>query len=770
LPSSARSSRGLRLLAAGVGTSLVATPLVLLTAPAAHAAPVDIQILATNDFHGRISRNPTGAEGGAAVMAGAVQELRTANPNTVFAAAGDLIGASTFESFIANDKPTIDALNEAGLDVSSVGNHEFDKGYDDLVDRVMAPFDETTNPDGGAEWEYLAANVEEPGGADLIPPTWTTSFGAVQVGFVGAVTEHLPELVSPGGIAGLTVTDIVDATNTAADQLVAGGADVVIMLVHEGAPSVDCDTMDDDETSDFGEIVTGVNDNVDAIVSGHTHLAYDCLIGGRPVVSAGQYGAKLNKLNFTVDDATGDVTSVQTEVLDLQARDPEPNPDNLWSPNYEAVEAVQDIVDAAVAEADVLGAQPLGQLAEPFNRAKRSDGSTENRGGESTLGNLVAEVQRWATDTPETGNAQIAFMNPGGLRADMVGTIDDGYPETLTFKQAAVVQPFANTLVNMQLTGNQIRQALEQQWQPAGASRPFLRLGTSEGFKYTYDPNAAAGQRIQQMWLDDDPIQPNETFSVTVNSFLSTGGDNFGAFATGTEKRDTGKVDLQAMVDYMAEFADTMPLEVDPTQHAIGVSAPATTELGRTLRVRLSSLAFSTADDAKDAAVAVQLDGADLGTFPVDNALPDLDDDLAAFDEAGKATLVLPVAARKALLGNHVLTVTGDTTGTTFQVRFRAVKQQAKLTVNRAPKRVVAEKTRARIKVKVRAVGGAANGKVKVRAAGHLYTARLDDNGRATVTLRRFDAPGRKTVRVSYEGTGIIRGASDTLTFRVHRK
>ena len=218
------------------------------------------------------------AAAGAGVLAGAVKQLRAANPDTVFAAAGDLIGASTFESFIQNDKPTIDALNEAGLEVSAVGNHEFDQGYEDLVDRVMAPYDATTNPEGGAEWAVHRARTSgsRPTTTRALPPTWTKDFGDVQVGFVGAVTEHLPELVSPGGIDEIKVTDIVDETNAAADDLKADGADIVVMLVHEGAPNTNCATMDDDPTSDFGSIINGVNDNVDAIVSGHTHLAYNC--------------------------------------------------------------------------------------------------------------------------------------------------------------------------------------------------------------------------------------------------------------------------------------------------------------------------------------------------------------------------------------------------------------------------------------------------------------------------------------------------------------
>ncbi|MEO7131803.1 MAG: ExeM/NucH family extracellular endonuclease, partial [Dermatophilaceae bacterium] len=193
----------------------------------AAAADHQIQILGINDFHGRIQQN--GQEAGASVLAGAVEQLRSENPNTVFAAAGDLIGASTFESFIAHDKPTIDALNAAGLEVSAVGNHEFDQGYDDLINRVMAPYDPITNPFGGAEWTYLGANVKlKASGDPALDPTWVRDFGDVQVGFIGAVTEHLDELVTPAGIAELDITDIPTAVNAEADQLKAAGVDIIV--------------------------------------------------------------------------------------------------------------------------------------------------------------------------------------------------------------------------------------------------------------------------------------------------------------------------------------------------------------------------------------------------------------------------------------------------------------------------------------------------------------------------------------------------------------
>ncbi|HEU5038972.1 MAG TPA: bifunctional UDP-sugar hydrolase/5'-nucleotidase [Nocardioides sp.] len=661
----------MRALVASSGLALVASSAALVAAPAHAADPVDIQIIGTNDFHGRLL--PDRDIPGAAKYAGAIDQLRSENPNTLFAAAGDLIGATTFESFIDRDKPTIDIFNAMDLDVSAVGNHELDQGYDDLVNRVMAPYDASTNPQGGATWQYIAANIDEPSGADAIAPTWTKDVDGVTVGFVGAVTEHLPELVSPGGIAGLTVTDIVDATNEQAAKLRANGADVVVMLVHEGAAGTDCATMDDDPTSDFGSIINNVSGDVDAIISGHTHLNYSCsfpvddwatdaahVVKERPVVSAGQYGAFLNKLDFSVEPTTGAVLAVTQENLNINTGDYPTDPE------------VQQIVDDAEANADVKGAVPLGDIAGPFNRATRpkadGTGTEENRGGESTLGNLVAEAQRWATRSATTGGAQIAFMNPGGLRADMVGNTPDSYPTTLTYKQAATVQPFANTLVNMDLTGAQIQTVLEQQWQPEGSSRPFLRLGTSKGFTYTYDP---AARKITGMWLKGKPVEAAQTYSVTVNSFLASGGDNFGEFANGTDRKDTGQTDLQGMVDYMAKFASDKPLAVDYSQHAVGVVLPGGKAIarGQKFRVELSSLVMTGPGDLQDKVVRIRLGKRPLGTAPIDATVTS-----DGYDEAGTATVVAKIPA-KATTGRRVLFVEGTKTGTKIKVPVRIKKK-----------------------------------------------------------------------------------------------
>jgi len=783
-----------RRLAVGALTTAVALGAGLVAAPPAQAATIDIQILATNDFHGRILAE--GAQAGAAVLSGAVKQLRAENPNTVFAAAGDLIGASTFESFIQHDKPTIDALNAAGLEVSAVGNHELDQGYDDLVNRVMAPYDAVINPYGGAQWQYIAANLKlKATGDDAVPATWIKEFGDVEVGFVGAVTQELPSLVSPGGIADIDVTSIVDSVNTEAAALVAEGADLVVMLVHEGAPSTDCPTMDDSGT--WAEIINNVSPDVDAIVSGHTHLKYDCSfpvaqwqaenrpVTDRPVVSAGQYGTNLNQLIFSVDGATGTVTAKSQNVLPL-----------VTTPAYPADPAVTTIVDAAKAQADVLGAQPLGKIAGPFNRAQLSSsdpitGLPDNRGGESTLGNLVAEVQQWATEQPESGAAQIAFMNPGGLRDNMRGT-DPGngaYPRTLTYKQAAVVQPFANTLVNMQLTGAQIKTVLEQQWQRTiyngVPTRPYLRLGVSEGFEYTYtqktvtesqqdDPTTPTKDEsvipvneprgtITGMWLNGVPIDLAATYSVTVNSFLATGGDNFRELANGTSKRDTGKIDLSAMVDYMAAFAKTTPLPVDYSQRAVQVqfpdAAPATYELGTDVVFDVASWAMSAAGDLEDAALTVSLAGQVLGSFPVDNTIG-----TRPYDDYG-TTKVLVKLPLDGPVGATQLTLTGATTGTEVIVPITTFDRADSSAVGTANKDKSKYGSAVQFTVRVSAEDGVLpTGEVAIYDGSVLLstvTMTEEDEGRVKVKLPTLDR-GTHVLHAEYSGSDTVRPSETT--------
>ena len=359
-----------------------------------------------------------------------------------------------------------------------------------------------------------------------------------------------------------------------------------------------------DDSGKWAEIINTVSPDVDAIVSGHTHLAYNCsfpvaqwatdgrAVTDRPVVSAGQYGTNLNQLVYTVDGATGEVSAKTQALLPLEGP-VVTTPNTVLYPPDKTVEA---IVAAAVTAAESLGKVPLGQIAGEFGRAQALNAAgarIENRGGESTLGNLVAEVQQWATEAPESGAAQIAFMNPGGLRGDMLGVDpgDGSYPRVLTYREAAGVQSFANTLVNMQLTGAQIKTVLEQQWQRDAfnsvPTRPFLRLGASEGFEYTYtqaivteqpldNPSTPADESLTPyqapegtvtgMWLNSEPIDLGSTYSVTVNSFLGTGGDNFREFASGAGKRDIAQGNAKVPV-----LRQIQPVEGEARQAGSGI-------------------------------------------------------------------------------------------------------------------------------------------------------------------------------------------------------
>ncbi|WP_010204071.1 5'-nucleotidase C-terminal domain-containing protein [Salinibacterium sp. PAMC 21357] len=496
------------------------------------------------------------------------------------------------------------------------------------------------------------------------------------VGFIGAVTEDLNELVSPAGIASLEIRSIVTEVDRVADYLTDGNdangeADVLVLLVHEGAASVDISASTDD--SAFGQIVTGLSPKVEAIVSGHTHLAYDheVTVPGmdrpRLVVSAGQYGANYGHFDLTVDPATQEIISFSAEVLPIVGFEPDL--------------AVQAIVDAATAAAAELGNAKVGEISDSMFRAVQTpvDGTPfpENRGGESTLGNFVADVQLWAASD---SGAEIAFMNPGGLRTDLVyesssASDPDG---NVTYREAANVQPFGNTLTTMSLTGAQIKSVLEEQWQPAGAQRPFLKLGISEGLTYSYDPTAAQGERVTAMYLNGVAVDVAATYKVVANSFLAAGGDNFATLAEGTNRADSGRVDLQSMVEWFeANTVADPPLE----QRAIGavVSAPDADGYnpGDDVTLDLSSLTFSRGgSDATT--VEVSADGTVLGSATIDRTIVD------TTDEQGRASVTVTIPAGTAA-GTLALTVTVPGTDTAIVVPIEVVTTAEAIENTKAP-------------------------------------------------------------------------------------
>ncbi|WP_432050729.1 ExeM/NucH family extracellular endonuclease [Verrucosispora sp. NA02020] len=554
------------------------------------AAPVDLQLLTINDFHGRLESPATvngQPVGGAAQLAGLVNQLRAQNPNTAFVSAGDNIGASTFISAIDDDNPTIDFLNQAGLTASAVGNHEFDQGMTDLTDRVMER----------ADFPILGANVYR-GDTRALPAYSVSSIGGIKVGFIGVVTEQTASLVSPDGIAGLTFRDPAAEANLVAAQLKDGNpdngeADVVVLLTHEGAATENIDSPEALANDPVFGKFTRVDATIDAIFSGHTHqpYAFEVPVPGtdklRPVVQAEDYGKRLGKVTLTFDPQSGSVTAADASLVDVVGAPQDP--------------AVAEIVAAAKVKAQELGQRKLGEITADIRRAY-TDGN-EDRGKESALGNFIADVQLAGTADAGRGGAQIAFMNPGGLRADLLYRTDG----TVSYSDAFSVQPFSNDVVTKSYTGAEIKQVLEQQWQPAGASRPVLWLGVSKGFSYTYDPAAAQGSRITSIQLDGAPIDPTGTYRVTVNSFLASGGDNFTTLGGGTDRATTGDNDLTMLVNYLAANS---PVTADTTPRStVGQGDPDwdVTVQARSQCVGTNAYVSVSAQNADDVALTIEL-------------------------------------------------------------------------------------------------------------------------------------------------------------------
>ncbi len=543
------------------GLALVAGPL---TAPAS-AATFEIQLVGINDFHGRLTSTVDDNDtddpaddvevGGAKQLAGAVEQLSSAFAgDTYFVSAGDNIGASTFTSNVQDDEPTIEVLNEMGLTVSAVGNHEFDKGYDDIADGGRV--------DALADFPYLGANVYAEGTEEPLLQEYLVEEtpDGIMIGFIGTVTQETASLVTPAGIAGIEFGDEADAINRVAAQLTDddednGEADVIVVLAHSGSSSTDCADVA------LSDVPNGASAAVDVIFQGHTHEAYACntVVGAGgftgPVVQGGQYGESFDRITLTYDDVLEDVTATTAEVLEMVDFDQTLNPD------------VAATVDAAVAFALEAGSVPLGQATTDILRG--ADGS---RGVESVLGNFIADVQ--LDQTREDAGARIAFMNPGGLRDDFL--IDNQFGDeacgVITLGEANGVQPFANALVTSTMTGAQIKEALEQQWQPDGADRPFLALGVSEGFFFAYDETLAEGSRITSITLDGEPVLPGTEYRVTVNEFLASGGDNFGAFAEGEDAQQLGASDLEALTAYLDQSSPVTP-DVEPRRAPAGGDA-----------------------------------------------------------------------------------------------------------------------------------------------------------------------------------------------------
>ena len=517
-------------------------------------APIEVQILGINDFHGNIETPPepqaiTQADGtvlkarvgGAAQLASALEKARRGRPNSITVAAGDLIGASPLASAYFLDEPTIDAMNLLGLSLASVGNHEFDKGSAELLRMQNGGCGKNTTRMpcrlerfGGARFEYLAANVLRGDGTSLFPSSAIRQVGPIRIGFIGETLRETGTLVSPAGVAGLHFTDEAATANALVPKLKVAGADAIVLLIHQGGKVPD--TFEEQGCNGFTGDILPILDKLDpaitTVISGHTHNAYVCTLrrGGatRLLTSAGKYGYLYTDVRLSFDAATHRLLgarAVNAPVTGAAGADPK----------------VAALVDRYASAARPAAERVVGHLAGPANK------TLEN--GESPVADLIADAQLAATKTPARGAADLSFINTGGARTDLVPRADG----SVTYGQIFALEPFGNTLVVRTLTGRQLKALLEQQFDEANG-RGALRASTlvpSAGFHFAFDLSRGKGDRITAMTLNGKPVDPDGHYRVTVNNFLASGGDGYSVLTEGTDTFDAG-LDLDALETWLA--------------------------------------------------------------------------------------------------------------------------------------------------------------------------------------------------------------------------
>lgn len=590
------------------------TAVVLAVVPFAGAAEADqvkISVANITDFHGRLEANvqadkktgkadPKKSEMGAANIAGIMNYLRGQNPNTIVTSSGDNQGGSAFISAISKDKYTMEFLNAIGTAGSAVGNHEFDKGYSDLKERIVP----------GTNDKQLGANVFL---ADQetreLKPYEIVEVDGVKVALVGTTSNLTVSKSSPAHVEGLVFTDSAAQVNKEAERLKKSGeADVVIALIHD--PAAESAAKLDRKYVDF-------------VFGGDSHIR-DLDQAARPFYAQSyEYGKVVTDIDFTYDKQTREIVDLkakQFDILDVEELGIEPDAQ------------VADIVRQAKAESDVLGQEVVATLNADFKRGSNPGAAPgTNRGTESTANNMIAQSAVAALANFLDQKIDFGIMNAGGVR-------DDLEAGEVTYKQAFSVQPFGNNIAVATVSGAAIKEMLENQWQTdeqaAASGRPRLDLGLSDNVSYTYNPDAPRGERILSITIDGEEVDPDKDYTVAGSTFLFDGGDNFLDKSKFRDRNDVGYNDLQAFIDYLKSGK----AEVRKGQKDVGVVLPeGGLQAGAKNEIQLTSLSYSSEGEPQAKTVTVKI-GDTTVTADVDNAVTDAD---KGYGEQGRATVTI---------------------------------------------------------------------------------------------------------------------------------
>ncbi len=521
--------------------------------PPATRGPVELNLVAINDFHGNLEASKytlknngsdnkeTIQAGGIDVLGGALDAFRKEDKDLLFVAAGDLVGASPALSSMWADEPSIVAMNRMGLVASSLGNHEFDQGSKELLRQQHGGCDsprpakacQLSKDFKGAGFTYLATNViDQSTGKSLVPGWRIVDVKGVKVGLIGAVLQDMASVTVGSAIKGLAFPDEAESINKVLPEMRAQGAQVFVVLIHEGGHTgeafdkVLCDGLE----GPIVNIVRKLDPAIRLVITGHSHKGYLCKVDGRVVTQADAMGHLLSRIKMTVDPVSGKVEDITVRNVVMQP--------GAFTPDAQLGAYLADVRARSAAEL----AKPVARIASPSVARKEDDN------GVAPLGTVIADA---AVAAMRAQGVQVGFMNPGGIRKDL----EAGEGGVVSFGQAQAVLPFGNTLVAMDLTGAQLRALLEQQWQRQGNG---YMLQTSSSLSYQWDSTRPAGQRVlpASLKVNGKPVEDGKTYRVVANNFLADGGDNFPMFAKGTNRVETQLRDLDALVAFLKQHTE----------------------------------------------------------------------------------------------------------------------------------------------------------------------------------------------------------------------
>jgi len=522
---------------------------------------VELQILAFNDFHGQIEP-PSGSEilyynttnypfeaelGGASYLASQIKALKATNPNTFIVSAGDCIGASPLVSALFHDEPTIEALSKIGLDYSAAGNHEFDEGVAELQRMQYGcchQVDGCQDKDRfvGAGYYYLTANViNNSTNSTLFPPYKIREIEGIPIAFIGVSLEDTPSDVTQSGIKGFSFLDEADSINVVVRELKEKGIKTIIVLIHNGGQQSGLPSESRNFSGSIIDIVKRSDKEVDLFVTGHTHESYVSNVDGRIVTQAANKGKFVTDIDLVVSKETGDVLLARAKNVAVTHDVPEDAEISVIAEKYsELVESsTQDVIGSITADIS----------------------KDQNDSGESALGDVIADSQLYSTQ--EVG-AVVAFMNIGGVRASLIYTASGNEGAgNVTYGEAYSVQPFGNNVYTLNLTGRQIDELLEEQFNHSDDEDDNI-LQVSNGFLYTWNRSAPKGQKvdIKSIKINGKTIDPEESYCIAANGFLADGGDHFSVFKAGVNR--VNRIgDLKAFLNYFKAFTPVSPGPMD---------------------------------------------------------------------------------------------------------------------------------------------------------------------------------------------------------------